>query len=62
MNNENSTSQTVSLADEEGVKQVLIDLANSEDIDIPRCVASAYEAITLIREHHAAWTERQRQP
>jgi uncharacterized protein (TIGR00730 family) len=30
-------------------------LANPEDIAIPRCVATADEAIALIREHHARW-------
>jgi predicted Rossmann-fold nucleotide-binding protein len=30
-------------------------LANAEDFAIPRCVASADEAITLIREHHTKW-------
>jgi uncharacterized protein (TIGR00730 family) len=30
-------------------------LANAEDMDIPRCVASADEAIALIRDHYAKW-------
>ena len=30
-------------------------LANSEDIDIPQCVANGDEAIALIRQHHAKW-------
>ena len=30
-------------------------LASPEDVAIPVCVASADEAITLIREHHARW-------
>jgi uncharacterized protein (TIGR00730 family) len=30
-------------------------LVNPEDLDIPRCVNTADEAITLIREHHAKW-------
>ena len=30
-------------------------LANPEDMNIPRCVAHADEAIALIREHHAKW-------
>ena len=30
-------------------------LANPEDLAIPRCVATADEAITLLREHHAQW-------
>jgi uncharacterized protein (TIGR00730 family) len=30
-------------------------LANPEDMEIPRCVNTADEAIALIREHHAKW-------
>jgi uncharacterized protein (TIGR00730 family) len=30
-------------------------LANAPDMDIPRCVANADEAIAIIREHRAAW-------
>lgn len=30
-------------------------LANAEDMLIPRCVNTADEAITLVREHHARW-------
>jgi len=30
-------------------------LASPEDMDIPRCVVSGDEAITLLREHHARW-------
>src|SRR6516162_2562257 len=30
-------------------------LANPEDMDIPRCVDTADEAIALIRDHHARW-------
>jgi uncharacterized protein (TIGR00730 family) len=30
-------------------------LANAQDMDIPRCVNTADEAIALIREHHARW-------
>jgi len=30
-------------------------LANPEDMDIPQCVATADEAIALIRERHAKW-------
>jgi hypothetical protein len=30
-------------------------LANPEDVAIPRCVATADEAIALVREHHARW-------
>jgi hypothetical protein len=36
-------------------------LANSEDIDIPVCVANADEAIALIRQHHAKWVLEQEQ-
>ena len=32
-----------------------IPLADVEDFAIPRCVATADEAIVLLREHHAAW-------
>jgi uncharacterized protein (TIGR00730 family) len=34
-------------------------LANPEDIAIPRCVASADEAIAILREHHDAWRSAQ---
>ena len=30
-------------------------LANVEDMDLPRCVASADEATAIIRRHHEAW-------
>jgi len=30
-------------------------LVNPEDLSIPRCVATADEAIAAIREHHACW-------
>src|SRR5262249_40454256 len=30
-------------------------LANAEDMNIPRCVSTADEAIALIREHHSRW-------
>jgi uncharacterized protein (TIGR00730 family) len=33
-------------------------LVNSEDMDIPRCVATADEAIALLREHHAKWQQQ----
>lgn len=33
-------------------------LANPEDINIPRCVNTADEAIALIREHHARWRDQ----
>jgi uncharacterized protein (TIGR00730 family) len=34
-------------------------LANADDLCIPRCVADASEAISLIREDHARWRRRQ---
>ena len=30
-------------------------LANAEDLDIPKCVATADEAIAMLRTHHARW-------
>ena len=33
-------------------------LAAAGDIEIPRCVASADEAIALLRECHAAWLDK----
>jgi hypothetical protein len=30
-------------------------LANPADLEIPRCVETADEAIALIREHHELW-------
>jgi predicted Rossmann-fold nucleotide-binding protein len=30
-------------------------LANPEDVEIPRCVNTADEAVALLREHQAAW-------
>lgn len=30
-------------------------LANAEDLQLPRCVDTADEAIAILREHHAAW-------
>jgi len=33
-------------------------LASAEDLAIPRCVASADEAIALLREYHDAWLKR----
>jgi uncharacterized protein (TIGR00730 family) len=30
-------------------------LVNPEDLSIPRCVATADEAVTVIREHHGRW-------
>jgi uncharacterized protein (TIGR00730 family) len=35
-------------------------LANPEDMTIPRCAASADEAIAMIREHHGKWLITQR--
>jgi uncharacterized protein (TIGR00730 family) len=32
-----------------------LSLASTEDMNIPRCVNTGDEAITLIREHHAKW-------
>jgi uncharacterized protein (TIGR00730 family) len=32
-----------------------VNLANPEDLDIPRCVKTADEAIALLREHHTKW-------
>jgi hypothetical protein len=34
-------------------------LANPKDMDIPRCVAGADQAIALIREHHHLWKKKQ---
>jgi hypothetical protein len=34
-------------------------LANPKDMDIPRCVASADEAIALIRKHHRQWKKKE---
>ena len=31
------------------------ELANAEDLQIPRCVDEAEQAIAVIREHHARW-------
>jgi hypothetical protein len=33
-------------------------LANPEDMNIPRCVTTADEAIVLIRAHYARWREQ----
>jgi len=35
-------------------------LADAEDLAIPRCVASADEALAIIRTHHATWLRAQR--
>jgi predicted Rossmann-fold nucleotide-binding protein len=34
-------------------------LANPRDMDIPRCVEGADEAIALIRKHHRQWKKTQ---
>jgi uncharacterized protein (TIGR00730 family) len=34
-------------------------LASPADFDIPRCAADGDEAVAIIRQHHAAWLERQ---
>jgi len=31
------------------------ELANAEDMQIPRCVDNAEQAIAVIREHHSRW-------
>lgn len=36
-------------------------LANAEDIGIPRCVASADEALAILAEHHASWKAARQQ-
>jgi uncharacterized protein (TIGR00730 family) len=38
------------------------ELANDEDIKIPRCVDGADQAIAILREHHARWQAVQGQP
>ena len=35
------------------------ELASAEDMDLPRCVNTADEAIALVREHQARWKQRQ---
>ncbi|MEY6432833.1 LOG family protein [Thioalkalicoccus limnaeus] len=37
------------------------ELANPEDMAIPRCVTGADEAIAIVREHHARWLQSQTQ-
>jgi len=37
-------------------------VVNVEDLSIPRCVASADEAIAVIREHHGRWQRAQNRP
>jgi uncharacterized protein (TIGR00730 family) len=34
-------------------------LVNPEDLSIPRCMSTADEAITLLREHHTRWLQQQ---
>jgi len=34
-------------------------LVNPEDLLIPRCMSTADEAITLLREHHTRWLQQQ---
>jgi hypothetical protein len=31
------------------------ELAGASDIDIPRCVDDADQAVAIVREHHARW-------
>jgi len=38
------------------------ELANPEDMAIPRCVISAEEASSVIREHHTRWQLAQGRP
>ena len=38
-----------------------LNLANTEDLAIPRCVKTADEAIALLREHHAKWLKDKKQ-
>jgi uncharacterized protein (TIGR00730 family) len=37
------------------------ELASPEDLEIPRCVDTAEQAMALIREHHEQWRQRQTQ-
>ena len=37
-----------------------LNLANPEDISIPRCVNTADEAIALVREHHEKWLKKRK--
>lgn len=37
-----------------------IALADAEDMKIPVCLGTADEAITMVREHHRVWSDRQR--
>lgn len=36
-------------------------LASPEDFEIPRCAANSGEAIEIIREHHALWSQQEAQ-
>jgi uncharacterized protein (TIGR00730 family) len=38
------------------------ELANAEDMKIPRCVDNAEQAIAIVVEHHARWQAVQRKP
>jgi hypothetical protein len=38
------------------------ELANPEDMNIPRCVESAEEAIAIIRDHYAQWQSQRASP
>jgi len=61
--NKESKPTTISLADVEGLVDWAsammlrpgIELANAEDMKIPRCVDNAEQAIAIVREHHASW-------
>jgi predicted Rossmann-fold nucleotide-binding protein len=37
-------------------------LAGAADLDIPRCLATADEAVAVLREHHAQWLREQNRP
>lgn len=38
------------------------ELANAEDMKIPRCVDNAEQAIAIVREHHARWQDARDKP
>lgn len=38
------------------------ELANAEDMKIPRCVDNPDQAIAIVREHHARWLANQNKP
>jgi hypothetical protein len=50
----------------EWARQAMLDfepaLADPEDLAIPRCVASADEALAIIQNHHATWLRAQAGP